>query len=44
MQAKITHESTKLVPNLPKQNGVMAFAGAYQNAKSIKHVTVTGPY
>jgi len=43
MQAKITHESTKLAPTLLKNfqcHGICT----YWNAKSIKCVTVTGPY
>jgi hypothetical protein len=35
MQARIMHESTKLVPNLPKLFGVMASAGAVPNRSKL---------
>jgi hypothetical protein len=35
MQAKVMHESTKLVPNLPKLFGVMASAGAILNRSKL---------
>jgi hypothetical protein len=44
MCAKIKHESAKSVSILLKFFCVMASEGTYQNAESIKCVTVTGPY